>query len=94
MYLVSTAVLERGVTIKDVQVIIFHAHHQIYDSATLIQIAGRVGRKKDATEGEVIFIAKENTKHMQGAVSEICASNKILQDMLQKNQKRRHLSDI
>ena len=87
MYLVSTAVLERGVTIKDVQVIIFHADHQIYDSAALIQIAGRVGRKKDAPEGEVIFIAKENTKHMQGAVSEICASNKILQDMLQKNQK-------
>ena len=86
MYLVSTAVLERGVTIKDVQVIIFHADHNIYDSASLIQISGRVGRKKDAPEGEVIFIAKTNTQQMQRAVAEIKSANKVLQNMLQRIQ--------
>ena len=45
MYLVTTAVLERGVTVKDLQVIVFKADHPIYDAASLIQIAGRAGRK-------------------------------------------------
>ena len=86
MYLVTTAVLERGVTIKDVQVIIFYADHAIYDSASLIQIAGRVGRKKDAPEGEVIFLAKENTKHIERAIREIKSANKALQNMLQSDK--------
>lgn len=85
-YLVTTAVLERGVTVKDLQVIVFHSDHAIYDSYSLIQIAGRVGRKKDAPEGEVIFLARENNQEMQRAVAEINAANKKLQDMLQTNQ--------
>ena len=85
-YLVTTAVLERGVTIKDLQVIIFHADNSIYDTASLIQIAGRAGRRKEAPEGEVIFFAKRNNEHIQGAIDEINANNKILQDMLQRNK--------
>ena len=91
MYLVTTAVLERGVTIKDLQVIVYRADHKIYDSASLIQIAGRVGRKKDAPEGEVIFFAKKNTKHIQRAIKEIDAANKSLQNMLQRNKNKRLL---
>ena len=87
-YLVTTAVLERGVTIKDLQVIIFHADSSIYDTASLIQIAGRAGRRKEAPEGEVIFFAKRNTKYIQGAIDEINANNKILQDMLQRDENR------
>ena len=85
-YLVTTAVLERGVTVKDLQVIVFKADHQIYDSAALIQIAGRAGRKKEAPEGEVIFFAKENNKHIQRAIDDIKSNNKVLQDMLQRNK--------
>lgn len=88
MYLVSTAVLERGVTIRDLQVIVFHADHNIYNSASLIQIAGRAGRKKDAPEGEVIFFAKGNNQEIKNAIDDINANNKILQDMLQGNQNR------
>ena len=87
-YLVTTAVLERGVTIKDLQVIIFHADNSIYDTASLIQIAGRAGRRKEAPEGEVIFFAKRNNEHIQGAIDEINANNKILQDMLQRDKNR------
>ena len=85
-YLVTTAVLERGVTVKDLQVIVYHADHPIYDSYSLIQIAGRVGRKKDAPEGEVIFLARENNKEMQRAISEISTANKKLQNMLQNDK--------
>ena len=86
-YLVTTAVLERGVTIKNLQVIVFHADNTIYDTASLIQIAGRAGRRKEAPEGEVIFFAKRNNEQIQGAIDEINANNKILQDMLQRDKK-------
>ena len=84
-YLVTTAVLERGITMKDLQVIVFRADSDIYDDHALVQIAGRVGRKKDAPKGEVIFIGKNKTKHMERAISDIIAANQALQDMLQRN---------
>lgn len=77
-YLVTTAVLERGVTIKDIQVIIFKADHAIYDSHSLTQISGRVGRKKDAPDGEVLFICSEITHFMNESIKEINDANQSL----------------
>lgn len=77
-YLVTTAVLERGVTVKDVQVIVYGADDPIYDSAALIQIAGRVGRKKGAEKGDVFFLAKEESSSMRKAVKEIEFCNTFL----------------
>lgn len=74
-YLVTTAVLERGVTIKDLQVIVFDADSEIYDSHALIQIAGRTGRKKEAPDGKVAFICEENTKEITKAIEEINKAN-------------------
>lgn len=82
LYLVTTSVLERGITVKDLQVIVFRADSYIYDNHALVQIAGRAGRKKDAPEGEVIFIARRKTEHIERAVSDIVAANKALQNML------------
>ena len=81
-YLVTTSVLERGVTVKNLQVIVFNSHHSVYDEGTLVQIAGRVGRKIDAPEGEVIFIGKKKTTAMERARENIINSNKALQNML------------
>ena len=77
-YLVTTAVLERGVTVKDLQVIVFNADHKIYDRYSLVQIAGRVGRKKDAPSGEVVFIGKKISKSMMEAKEDIMDANKNL----------------
>ena len=77
-YLVTTAVLERGVTVKGVQVVVFGADDPIYDSAALIQIAGRVGRKKGAEDGDVFFLAKEESKSMRKAIKEIRFCNTFL----------------
>lgn len=77
-YLVTTSVLERGVTLKNLQVIVFESDHSIYDKATLIQIAGRVGRKMDAPEGDVIFLANKTTPSMKAAINEIKDKNKEL----------------
>ena len=82
MYLVTTAVLERGVTIKNLQVIIFRADHSIYDRYSLVQISGRVGRKKEAPEGEVIYLAKRKTIEMEESIRDIEKSNKTLQNLL------------
>lgn len=82
LYLVTTAVLERGVTIKDLQVIIFKADHELYDEHALIQISGRVGRKYDAPEGEVVFLVDKITDAIKRTISTIESKNKSLQNML------------
>lgn len=78
-YLVATSVLERGVTVANLQVIVTHAdHEEIYDKATLIQIAGRAGRKKEAPTGDVYFLAAYQSKAMEEAVDEIKRCNAFL----------------
>ena len=81
-YLVTTAVLERGVTIKNLQVIIYDADHDLYDEHALIQISGRVGRKYDAPEGEVIFLVDKWTLPIERTISTIEDKNKSLQNLL------------
>lgn len=77
-FLVTTAVLERGVTVKNIQIIVFSSDSKIYDSPSLIQIAGRAGRKIDAPRGEVIFVGKKITEAMENAKSEIERCNRFL----------------
>lgn len=77
-FLVTTSVLERGVTLKDLQVIVFESDHQIYNKATLIQIAGRVGRKVDAPSGDVLFVANKASPAMKEAINEIRVKNSSL----------------
>ena len=85
--LVTTAVLERGVTVKDLQVVVFKANHSLYTSQALIQISGRVGRKKDAPNGEVVFIGNKKTKEMDTCVDEIKSANESLQVVFQRHKR-------
>ncbi|MGL5042488.1 MAG: helicase-related protein [Culicoidibacterales bacterium] len=65
MILVTTTILERGVTFAGVQVIVADADNPIFDAATLVQIAGRVGRTSDEHQGEIYFGYTTNiTKEM------------------------------
>jgi len=77
-YLITTAVLERGVTFKDLQVIIYDADNDLYNSQTLIQISGRVGRKIDAPEGKVIFLVNKTTSEINDAIETIKQKNRNL----------------
>ncbi len=74
-YLVTTSVLERGVTLKNIQVIVYHADSSIYTDAALVQISGRVGRKIDAFDGEVIFLCKEENNMVNTAINKIKEAN-------------------
>lgn len=77
-YLVTTSVLERGVTLPNLQVIIFNADHTLFNEPALIQISGRAGRTIDYPEGDVIFIADKKTSSMEGAIKKIEGFNKHL----------------
>lgn len=82
MYLVTTAVLERGVTLKNLQVIIYNAEHDLYNKSALIQISGRVGRVIGAEDGEIIYLCKKKTKAMDDAVKFTKEANNSLQGLL------------
>ena len=75
-YLITTSILERGITIKDLQVIVYNSDHELFKKSNLIQIAGRVGRKIDSTCGDVLFIAREETEDMRDAIDEINRCNR------------------
>ncbi len=77
-YLITTAVLERGITVKNLQVIVYGADSPIYDAASLIQIAGRAGRKADAPKGDVFFVADKSNEAMERAAKEIRYCNTFL----------------
>jgi competence protein ComFA len=74
-YLVTTSILERGVTVKDLQVIVYEADHDLYTAASLVQISGRVGRKLGATGGQVLLMAQEENETIKEAIESIQAYN-------------------
>lgn len=70
-YLVTTSILERGVTVKDLQVIVYDASNEIFTSAALVQIAGRAGRKIGFEKGAVYFLGEEENASIKQAIREI-----------------------
>ena len=88
-FLVTTTVLERGVTIKGLQVIIYGADHAVYDSSSLIQIAGRVGRKKEESDGEVVFIVSRENQAIKESIRDIKEKKHLLANCVTRG-KRRH----
>ena len=57
--LLTTTILERGVTFLNLDVIVVDAHR--FDSASLIQICGRVGRKPKDPTGNIWLMTTFNT---------------------------------
>lgn len=76
-YIVTTSVLERGVTLSNLQVIVYDSYKNVFNSQTLIQISGRVGRKKEFPNGEIIFLSYKKTKEMENAIKTIIEENNI-----------------
>lgn len=75
-YLVTTSILERGVTVKNLQVLVYKSDTKyIYNADTLIQIAGRAGRKKKYEDGEVVFYGAIKNKYIIESIERIKKSN-------------------
>ncbi|MHA6532711.1 DEAD/DEAH box helicase [Paenibacillus sp. BAC0078] len=75
--LVTTTILERGVTVPRSDVFILDADSSLFDEAALVQMAGRAGRSKDDPAGTVLFISPQWTRSQRGAISQIRTMNTI-----------------
>ncbi|GGM35474.1 hypothetical protein GCM10011351_21980 [Paraliobacillus quinghaiensis] len=73
--LVTTTILERGVTFPSVDVAVLDAGHHVFDQAALVQIAGRAGRSPLDPTGEVIFFHDGKTDAMMEAGQAIYQMN-------------------
>ncbi|MER2063228.1 MAG: DEAD/DEAH box helicase family protein [Alkalibacterium sp.] len=76
-FLVTTTILERGVTFEDIDVIIWRADHMVFTEAALVQISGRAGRSKAYPHGEVTFYHQGWTKAMKRALKQIRDMNHL-----------------
>ncbi|WLV23987.1 DEAD/DEAH box helicase family protein [Aciduricibacillus chroicocephali] len=74
--LLTTTILERGVTFPSVDVAVIDAGHEVFDEAALVQIAGRAGRSSDDPDGEVCFFHDGRTEGMMKAVRSITEMNR------------------
>lgn len=75
--LITTTLLERGITIKGVHVGILEANHKVFNRHTLIQIAGRVGRHFDAPNGEIVLFTNRMNSEIKAAMKYIKHMNKL-----------------
>lgn len=73
--LVSTTILERGVTFPKVDVFVLEAHHRLYTKASLVQIGGRVGRSMERPTGLLNFYQSGTTIAIEKAIAEIKLMN-------------------
>lgn len=78
--LISTTILERGVTFTNCQVTIIGAEDSIYTRASLVQMSGRVGRKPDYPSGHLYFAHFGKTQIMKEARKEIIAMNQLAKE--------------
>ena len=71
----TSTILERGITIPNVQVAVVGADQPVFDAAALIQIAGRAGRAADYSDGEVVFFHNGIARQMDKAKRLIISYN-------------------
>ncbi|RSU07909.1 hypothetical protein CBF30_01325 [Vagococcus entomophilus] len=74
--LISTTILERGVTFKGIDVFVISASHQVFNTASLVQIAGRVGRNYQFPSGKVYFFHEGKSRAMKLAIKQIKTMNR------------------
>lgn len=73
--LVTTTILERGVTIPNVQVGVLGSESTIFTESALVQISGRVGRHPDYCTGDVFLFHFGLTRSMKQAKKHIVKMN-------------------
>ena len=74
--LLTTTILERGITIPNVQVAVMGAEQQIFTKGALIQIGGRVGRSSGHPDGDFVLFHHGISYAMDDAKNEILKLNK------------------
>lgn len=73
--MVSTTVLERGVTFPHTDVCVLNANSGVFDEASLIQMAGRAGRDFQDPTGNVLFLCNEMSEVVKKCILSIRKAN-------------------
>lgn len=81
--LISTTVLERGVTFENCFVYVLWADHPVFNRASLIQISGRVMRGK-STVGECYFHSFYRSKEVEACILNLEENNRLALSVLKK----------
>lgn len=81
-YLVTTTILERGVTFKNLDLMVIKAEDRNFSCSSLVQIAGRVGRNAQRPTGDVYFVMQHYTKNVKQAAQQIRHLNQKAQHLL------------
>lgn len=74
--LITTTILERGVTFADCGVVVLQADAPLFASSALVQMAGRAGRNKSHPDNPVLFVSKTYTRAMAMALRQIKQMNR------------------
>ncbi len=75
--LVTTTILERGVTVPNIAVAVYGADDDVFTESALVQISGRVGRSATFPTGEIIFFHYGKTEAMLDAIDHLKQMNKM-----------------
>ena len=75
-FLITTTILERGVTFRDIDVFVIGTEDRVFTESSLVQIAGRAGRHKDFPTGNVWYGHFGQTRAAKQAVKQIISMNK------------------
>ncbi|MBR4462710.1 MAG: DEAD/DEAH box helicase family protein [Erysipelotrichaceae bacterium] len=76
-YIFSTSVLERGVTIRNINVIILDTHN-IFDESNLIQMTGRINRGLHNEGGKAYIIANRFDEEIDKTIDYLHMANSYL----------------
>ena len=76
-YIFATTVLERGITIKDVNVVILN-FDSTFDSANFIQMLGRIGRNINSPYGEAYILSNHYDKNIISTINYLKEANSYL----------------
>lgn len=74
--LLTTTILERGVTFPNIDVAVIGAEDDIFTESALVQIAGRAGRSRDYPDGVVTLFHYGKTEEMIRAKRQIVSMNR------------------
>ena len=75
--LITTTILERGVTFENCHVFVLGAEDPLFNRASLVQMSGRVGRKEKFPTGVLIYGHYGITRAMKEAAKEIKQMNQL-----------------
>lgn len=74
-FIFATTVLERGITILDVNVIVLNIKENMFDEASLIQMTGRVGRNYVNPYGDAYILTNHKSKEIDNCIKHLKEAN-------------------